>query len=227
MTRTQTTFVDLSRLLPNKKEASIIIRLMMACNDIALANQCLAQYKEEQPPIRKHVQKGALMYFVRLQCGHLKEAIDLIQKLCNDKYLLKRVDNCSKEAQTSFKDLTDCFKNEPNYIKYRDYVLKVRHKTIFHYDGKLVEKALADRANRTEAKTSKITRGDNISLWRFNLSDEIVDSLICRQLWKIPREENLREKADEISDFGSNLCVSFLDFCGEYIFSYIKEKAAI
>ena len=114
-----------------------------------------------------------------------------------------------------------------DYNKYRDYILKVRQKTVFHYDGKLVEKALADRANRTEAKISKITRGDHISLWRFDLSDDIVDSLICRQLWKIPREENLREKADEISDFGSNLCVSFLDFCGEYIFSYIKEKATI
>lgn len=227
MTRTQTTFVDLSRLISQKKEASLIIRLMMACNDISLANQCLAQYKKDQPPIRKHVQKGALMYFVRLQCGHLKEAMDLLQKLCADKYLFKRVDNCSQEAQLSFKRLIDCFKNGPNYNKYRDYILKVRHKTVFHYDGKLVEKALADRANRTGAKISKITRGDHISLWRFDLSDDIVDSLICRQLWKIPREENLREKADEISDFGSNLCVSFLDFCGEYIFSYIKEKATI
>jgi hypothetical protein len=227
MPRTQTTFVDLSRLLPKKKEASLIIRLMMACNDIALANQCLAQYKEDQPPIRKHVQKGALMYFVRLQCGHLKEAMDLIQKFCDDEYLFKRVDSCSQEAQASLKSLTDCFKGGPEYTKYRDYILKVRHKTIFHYDGKLVEKALADRASRMEAKISKITRGDHISLWRFNLSDDIVDSLICRQLWKIPREENLREKADEISDFGSNLCVSFLDFCGENIFSYIKEKATI
>lgn len=227
MTRTQTTFVDLSRLISQKKEASLIIRLMMACNDISLANQCLAQYKETQPSIRKHVQKGALMYFVRLQCGHLKKAIDLVQKLCADEYLLKRVDSCSQEAQASFERLIDCFKSRPNYNKYRDYILKVRNKTIFHYDGKLVEKALADRANRAEAKISKITKGDHISLWRFDLSDDIVDSLICRQLWKIPREENLREKADEISDFGSNLCVSFLDFCGEYIFSYIKERASI
>ncbi len=170
MTRTQTTFVDLSRLISQKKEASLIIRLMMACNDISLANQCLAQYKETQPPIRKHVQKGALMYFVRLQCGHLKEAMDLVQKLCADEYLLKRVDSCSQEAQASFKRLIDCFKDRPNYNKYRDYILKVRHKTIFHYDGKLVEKALADRAKRPEAKISKITRGDHISLWRFDLS---------------------------------------------------------
>jgi hypothetical protein len=209
------------------KEASLIIRLMMACNDIALANQCLAQYKEAQPSIRKHVQKGALMYFVRLQCGHLKEAMDIIKEICNHKNLLKRVDNCSEEANASFKKLKDCLKGGGNHTNYKNYVLKVRQTTIFHYDPKLVERALIDRANRAEAKISKITRGDHISLWRFDLSDDIVDSIICRQLWKIPREENLREKADEISDFGSNLCVSFLDFCGEYIFSYIKEKAVI
>ncbi len=61
MSRTQTHFVDLSRLLFQKEKASLIIRLMMACNDISLANQCLAKYKKDQGRMRKHIQKGALM----------------------------------------------------------------------------------------------------------------------------------------------------------------------
>jgi hypothetical protein len=92
--------------------------------------------------------------------------------------------------------------------------MKVRHKTVFHYDRKLVERALEDRANRQEARTSHITRGDHITLRRFNLSDDIVDSIICRHIWKIPRKADLRQQADQIANFGSNLCVFFLDFCG-------------
>jgi len=227
MSRSQTLFVDLPRLLFNKEETSIIIRLMMAGNDISLANQCLAKYKEDPGRMRQHVQKGALMYFIRLQCGHLNEAMSLIQKICDTQKLYERIEHCTPHAQTCFDNLKKCLKGGPDFSKYKDYVMKVRHKTGFHYDGELVERALADRASRPEARISKITRGDHISLWRFDLSDDIVDSIICRYIWKIPRGADLRKQADEISDFGSNLCKSFLDFCGEFIFSYIQEKAAV
>lgn len=225
MSRTQTHFVDLSRLLFQKEKASLIIRLMMACNDISLANQCLAKYKKDQGRMRKHVQKGALMYFVRLQCGHLNEAMDLVQKICDDLELHERIERCSPYAKACFEDLKKCLKGGCDHSKFKDYVMKVRHKTVFHYDPKLVERALADRASRPEARISKITRGDHISFWRFELSDDIVDSIICRHIWKIPRNADLREQADKIADFGSNLCVSFLEFCGEFIYSYIQEKA--
>ncbi|MGA2781237.1 MAG: hypothetical protein ABSF13_04875 [Smithella sp.] len=48
MARTLTTYVDLSRLQSLGERASVIIRLMMAGNDIALANQCLGYYKNEE-----------------------------------------------------------------------------------------------------------------------------------------------------------------------------------
>jgi hypothetical protein len=227
MSRTQTIFVDLSRLLFQKEKASLIIRLMMAGNDISLANQCLSKYKEDHGRMSKHAQRGALMYFVRLQCGHLKEAMDLVQEICDDQDLYDRINRCSTHAQGCFDNLKNCLNGGPDHKKFKDYVMKVRHKTVFHYDRKLVERALEDRANRQEARTSHITRGDHITLWRFNLADDIVDSIICRHIWKIPRKADLRQQADQIADFGSNLCVSFLDFCGEFIFSYIQENAAI
>lgn len=227
MSRTQTIFVDLSRLLFQKEEAALIVRLMMACNDISLSNQCLVKYREDQGRMRQNVQRGALMYFVRLQCGHLKEAMDLIQEICDSQELYRRIERCSTYAQTCFENLKRCLKGGPDFAKYKDYIMRIRHKTIFHYDSKLVEKAIVDRASRQEAKTSRITRGDHISLWRFELSDDIVDSIVCRQIMKIPKDADLRKQADEYADFGSNLCISFLDFCGEFVFSYIQEKAAI
>lgn len=227
MSRTQTIFVDLQRLLSTGPEASLIIRLMMACNDIALANQCLSTFKEENSPMREHVSKGAQMYFVRLQCGHLKEAMGLIDEVYKDINFSQRVQRLTRQAQECFHNLVNSLQNGPDHQKFKDYVMKVRHKTIFHYDRKLVDRALKDRAGRSGTSCSKITRGNHISLWRFELSDDILDSVICRHIWKIPRSADLRQEADRICDFVSNLCVSFLDFCGEFIFSYIQETAAI
>ncbi len=153
--------------------------------------------------------------------------MDLIQEICDGQELYSRIERCSQTAQDCFHQLKDCLKDGPNQQKFTDYVMKIRNTAIFHYDPKLVYRALEDRAGRVDASTSRITRGDDISLWRFELADDILDSIICRQIWKIPRDADLRDQADQKSDFGSNLCISFLDFCGEFVFSWIQENAAI
>jgi len=199
----------------------------MACNDIALANYCLSKFKEEQSPMRKHVQKGALMYFVRLQCGHLNEVMEIIQEIKDDRILYGRVKHCSQTARDSFNKLANCLKDSPQNKIFEEYIGRVRQNTAFHYDRKLVDRALSDRSSRPEARRSKITYGDHISLLRFELADDIIDSIICREIWKIPRSADLRQEADRISDFGSDLCKSLLDFGGEFIFRYIQEHASI
>lgn len=227
MSRTQTIYVNLPRLLSMGQSASLIIRLMMACNDISLANQCLKRFQEEQDPIRKHVQKGALIYFLRLQCGHLKEAMSLIQEICNDQALLPKIEHCSQKVQKCFYQMKDCLRGGQNHQRFEDYVTKIRNKVSFHYDPQKVHVALEKLASRVDTSTSRITRGDDISLWRFELADAIHDSIICRQIWGIPEDADLREQADQKSDFASNLCLSFLEFCGEFIFSWIQENVAV
>lgn len=228
MGRTQTKFVDLQRLHSCGDSASLIIRLMMAFNDISVANQCLSIFKKEQPPMRKHVQRGAAMYFIRLQCGHLNEAMKIVREIRDDQKLCDTVKRCSQIAQESFDKLTNSLKGSSNNAEFEQYVGQIRHNTVFHYTkNKLVNKALSDRSSRSESCRSKITRGDDISLWRFELADDIVDSVVCRQIWKIPRNADLRKEADLKADYGSKLCQSFLNFSGEFIFRFIKEHAAI
>lgn len=218
--------MDLSRLQTGDAGAIVVIRLMMACNDIAVANQCLSKFKEEHPRLRKHVQMGALLYFVWLQCGHLNEAIEIIQEIRDDAYLYERVKRCSGAAQDPFIKLMNCLNGGPDHKKFLQYVGRIKHNTAFHYDRKVIEKALGDRAGRREARYSKITLGDHIDLWRFDLADQIIDSIICRQIWKIPKDANLRKKADECADFGSDLCKALLDFSSEFIVRYVQEHAA-
>lgn len=226
MGQTQTIFVNLQRL-NSCNNAGTIIRLMMACNDISVANQCLSQFMTEQTPIRRHVQKGALMYFVRLQCGHLNEAMKIIEEIREDPNLNDRVKHCSQTAQDLFSKLTNCLQGGTDCADFQKYVGQIRQNTAFHYTEKLVNRALSDRSDRPEARISKITGGDHINLCRFELADDIMDSIVCRQIWRIPRDADLRQEADRSADFGSDLCKSLLGFAGEFIVRYIREHAAI
>lgn len=225
MGRTHTLFINLERLRNSSTKCHTIIRLMMACNDIALANHCQSIFRKGQSPISGYIQKGALMYFVRLQCGHLNEAMKVIEEIKEDQNLCNIIEGCSQNARDSFAKLTACLRSGPDYKQFQKYVGQIRQNTVFHYSDKMVDKALTDRSSRIETRISKITYGDHISLSRFDLADDIVDSIVCRHIWKIPRSANLRQEADRISDFASDLCKSLLNFGGEFVYRYIKDYA--
>ena len=80
MNRTSTRVVDYQRLLDRGRAATIVVKLMMACNDMQLANEALSGWKEEQPRNRQYRQIGAKMYFVRVQMAHLHEALNIIEE---------------------------------------------------------------------------------------------------------------------------------------------------
>jgi hypothetical protein len=142
MARTLTTYVDLERLQTLGERASIIIRLMMAGNDIALANQCLGYYKDEASSVNNDIQHGAELYFIKMQCGHMNEAIKLIEEINKDEYLRERVNRCSRNAKDAFAKLEECLKGGSGEKKFAQYVGQIRHTTAFHYDNKLVGRAL-------------------------------------------------------------------------------------
>ena len=62
---------------------------MMAGNDIALANQCLGYYKDEASSVNNDIRRGAGLYFIKMQCGHMNEAIMLIEEINKEKNKLK------------------------------------------------------------------------------------------------------------------------------------------
>jgi hypothetical protein len=60
----------------------------MACNDISLADQALADWRKEQRRNRLSKRTGAFMYFVRTQISHLREGLKVIAQLRQDSELL-------------------------------------------------------------------------------------------------------------------------------------------
>lgn len=229
MSGTRTIYVDLNRV-QQSGHGSLLVCLMMAANDICVANQCLTRFEESYRNDRlgMHILKGAKMYFLRLEWGHLNEAMKLIQQVHDTKELFEFLPmQCSCQTQEAFGRLAKCLKGGSDYQRFKKAVAIVRHKTVFHYDKDMAANALSVRASHLKFERSKITLGTVGDLWRYHVADDIVDSIICRQIWQIPRNANLVEEADKISLFAQHLCKDYQIYCSGFIIKYLKRHNAI
>ena len=167
------------------------------------------------------------MYFIRLQCGHLNEGMEAIRQIRDDATLRTEVGKCSAAARVAFDKLISCLDGGSRAREFRRYVGAIRNRTAFHYDSNVALAALNDRASRDEASRDSITAGDDQALWRFEAADRIIDSIVVRHLWRIPRTADLRAEADRIADYCADVCLSFLIFGGEFAFGFMTRNTAI
>lgn len=225
MPRTQTRYVDFQTLEGRGESAATVIKLMMACNDLQLANEALSEWKREQRTSRKARQVGAGMYFVRLQLAHLFEGLKVIDQIKKDPALLSLVHQTDAQTQQSFANLEQFLPGGAKRARIEKLMGRVRSNLTFHYEesGKLVARAISDRAARPEARLSSVTRGSTAYLWHFKAADDIVDSVVVRQIWGIPRAADVRSEADKIADELHQVFLWFVDFSGEFIWKYCGD----
>lgn len=225
MSRTSTKFLNFENLRNQGQCAVTVVKLMMACNDLSLANEALSGWKEKDSKMMKQRQIGAEMYFVRTQLAHLHEGLKVIDSIRKDsalKSLLRRCDNLTKE---SFRQLEKFLPGGSKREEFERLVGRIRHNLTFHYDesGKLIERAIEDRASRSEARISSVTRGNIAYLWHFKAADDLVDSIVVRQIWNISRNADLRAEANKIADKVHQIFLCFMDFSGEFIWNYCND----
>jgi hypothetical protein len=167
-------------------------------------------------------QPGAGMYYVRLQLAHLNEGLKIIEEIKNDLQLMALLARCDDQTRQSFKELEQFLPKAPKRNEFERLIGRIRHKLTFHYDesGKLIQLAIADRAAREDARKSSITRGSAAHLWHFKVADDIVDSIVTRQIWRIPRDKDIRTEADQIAERVREILLWFVDFSGEFIWKY-------
>ncbi len=75
---TRTLTVDLRRLERTGPDGVLSLRIMRAANDLGAANAGWRQANREFSRLERHMQDGIRRYYIRLQCGHLVEAMGLI-----------------------------------------------------------------------------------------------------------------------------------------------------
>ena len=225
MARTHTEFVDFEKLA-NVNGAEWVAILTMACNDIAVANSAMGRLTKKTPRMLEHVKRGIKLYFIRMQSAHLNEALLAIEKVRKTPQLRTIVSQCNPKARDAFDSLCACLSGGVEHSKFEKYIMLVRHRVAFHYDPKDLLWAIKDRSSRNDAKISSLTAGENIHSYRFEFADDLIDTIVVRRIWKIPRNANVRKEVDKIADWGLQTCLKLWDFCADFVPRFIRRRAA-
>lgn len=224
MSRSTTRILN-TRKFAAKHGAATIVKLMMACNDLSLANNSMARWKDEQSPARSHRKHGARIYFMRLQISHLVEALKIIDEITSDPILVALVECCDRQTQLAFAQLREFRKGGGKHSEFVQSAELIRHNLGFHYEqsAKLISTALSKRVKKYGDSPSTLTRGSEMMQWNFQLADEVHDRIVVREIWKIPEEasnDELRQKADDKAMWIHNVMLTFVDFAAEFVWKF-------
>lgn len=217
--RTHTWFVNFSKLAIQGEIGTLVVRVALAANDIATANSAMKYFRELQSPAMQHIKQGALLYFCRLQCGHLNEGMETIEGVRKTPQLQLFVGKCSGGAQQAYRELCACLNGESNHKEFKSRIGWVRNRVAFHYDPNDVRWAIEDRANPStpSKQISSMTTGEDIHSTRFEFGDALLDSIVCRKFWEIPSSTDVQAEADRIGEWCFTKCVEYLKFAEEFV----------
>lgn len=217
--------VRFDRLQAKGQDAAIVIKLMMACNDMSLSNQALDDWKKPQTRERIDRQRAACMYFVRVELSHLFEALKIIEQIQRSPGLSTLVQQCDTQTRKSFSELLNHVSGGAKRARIEKLVGQLRHNLTFHYHqcDKLILRAIEDRASRAEANHAWITRASTAHRWRFSLADDVIDSVVVRQQWAIPRNADLPVESDKIAAEVHEVMLQYFDFAGEFVWKFVEQ----
>lgn len=189
--------------------------MMIALNDASLANTAYRDWFEQADRHRAERVPGAKMYFSRIQLGHALEALNIAKEIRDSTTLRAAVAACDAATQRSFDRLTQ-FIDSPDYAT----LLRIRNNLAFHYDGRLAVRALRRIVGRDPSAVSSFTLGTEPILWHFPIADEIVDSMMVRDVLGIVANQPAQPATDTILERMWEMQVSFADFAGYFIRHY-------
>jgi len=159
----------------DEQDASIILRLMVASNDIMMSYQLDSMIKQRSSPSTSEFDQGARHYFVRLLAAQIFEAISILPEIANSQSMRNILDR-NIEAKRAYDRLLE-YKDNGKFEKEWKILLRIRNQAMFHYrtSGKLLTKNLKKRV-KDGIKTSKIVFGEGTPM-RFVLADELSEML--------------------------------------------------
>jgi len=172
---------------------SVLVRLMAVINDMSLAADAQRRWAEDPKTERAHRQRGAKIYFMRLQISHIFEALTIIEEIQYNPNLMKAVDRSDRLTKKGFVALV-AFINSPEY----KIMARIRNNLTFHYDPKTMERALASLVAKYPDATGSISLGDEPHNWYFELGDMVGDRAAVREIFKVPEGADVAIETDKI-----------------------------
>ena len=152
-----------------------------------------------------------------MQGAHLFEGIAAIKEVRESQSLMNTVAQCSNRSRSAFTSLCNCLQGGSEYNMFRQSVGSIRNRIAFHYSAGDIDWAIRDRTQRNNAQKSSMTAGQDVHSTRFEFGDDLIDSIVCRRLWKIPRHANARQEADRIAGWCDKKARHLIVFCAGFI----------
>jgi hypothetical protein len=143
-----------AKLLQNEKLGSVVLRLMMAMNDIGITNTSMFEWEHTNDPKKKARWRGGVLYFGRVQSAHLLEALSIIDEIRRDNGLMAAVERADPATRQSFETVAKFLDDE-------DYkmVAKMRNVVAFHYEPKLTLRRLQKIVERSPTHSTTYSLG--------------------------------------------------------------------
>jgi hypothetical protein len=212
MARSTTRIIHTARLAADNDLASLVLGLMMSVNDLVMAHHAMANWVSSEVPREYHRKDGGLLYYGRMQSGHVYEALQIIKKIARTPKLRAYIDQCDAQTVGLFSEL-ETFTNGPDH----ELLLRIRNNASFHYDVKLAIKYLKELVQNKPDDVSLYTVGTETLDWHFQLSDLILDMIVVRDIFKLPLDATLQKNLRYITERLTAMSNTFTAFVLRFI----------
>lgn len=219
-------YLDLSKIVEHN-EASLIMRLMMAYNDISSGRVIRTELDKCIDSEKQEILKGINWYTLRMSLGHVHEAIEVLSSAKNSNYIGSIIKNDGGISET-VEALLQLHKDSGD--GYIDFIGQIRNKAAFHYDKSWWKNSLSTLV-KNGTKFSTVAIPEDLSLpLRWTLGDTVTQNIfqthIFRTYQNSKNEEHARQLITQISYFVRDLIVDTLSVL-EFILGHVMEDFQI
>jgi hypothetical protein len=192
--------------------ASVLARLMMIVNDMAIVNESLRVWSKTEDKRWEARKGGGRALFGRVQMSYVYEALELIKGMRDSQTLMAEVGKCTQKTQ-------DCFAAVKAFIDTDDYkkLLRLRNNAGFHYDPKLAERAVKEIATAFPDDSSAMTLGEDHLEWHFVLGDKVQDKIVVRYIFEVPKDKDAGQESDAIGGRVFDMAEKLAEFAGYFV----------
>jgi hypothetical protein len=208
----RTLSVRSAKLLRDEKLGSVILRLMIAMNDIGITNSSMAEWEQSDDPKKKARWRGGVLYFGRVQSAHLFEALSIIDEIKKDKNLMAAVDRADRATRRSFETIAKFIGSDDHRI-----LAKMRNVVAFHYEPKLTMRRLQKLVEKWPSHSTTYSIGSETLEWHFELGDLIVDEITIFEVFKITEGADIQKAAIDVLDRLHKIGTAFCDFTWYFV----------
>lgn len=198
--------------------SSVLARLMISINDIAIAADANDLWADETDAKRKPRQNAARQYFVRILLSHVNEALEIVREIAGNANLRAAVDKCDGRTVADFKELETISNRE------REHFRKFRSRATFHYDKQLPDRVLKEISKNAPDQPWSYSMGRKPIDWKFELADAIIDRMVIREVMdlKIPKSAKRTELTAEIAGRLQDISRKYTSFAAHFVHRHCR-----